>query len=69
MLIKTRSASLERFLLDKCVNNTTLFLKIFWCLKAYGLSEKKVKKNYEFVENLITKVEMAMVNGVSSRSG
>jgi hypothetical protein len=65
-LIRRRSPHIEKFILDKCVTSITLFLKIFWCLKAYGQAEKKHKKHYEYVETLISRVERAMVNGSSS---
>ena len=60
MLIKTKAPTLERFILDKCTSNITLFLKIHWCLKAYGQAERKNKKAYEYVDSLIKKTQAAM---------
>jgi len=64
-LIKTHSAALEKFMLDKCVKNITLFLKILWCIKSYGQAERRNKKNYDYVETLTQKAEMAMVNATT----
>ena len=49
LVIKRKSAPLERLLLKKCEEDTSIFIKINWLFESFGEANKEVPKNYEKV--------------------
>jgi hypothetical protein len=46
LIIKKKSAPLERLLLKKCGEDISIFVKINWLFESFGEANKNVVKDY-----------------------